>query len=457
MELSRPPAPVCVVSQFAANATNHVDTLSNELSSPPAKLDGPMEPQYAYKVTLVLASVLEKMANTPVPSNSISTVFDANTPPKIGVQQYLERIFKYTMCSGECYVLALIYIDRFRKTAMQLTPFNIHRVIITSVMLAAKFFEDAYYNNAYFAQVGGVPTVEINQMELDFLFYVSFRLHVPTHEYQSYRTLFHNRIVSAETPTTNPTAHMVEDVPRTPQSSQVGVSGGRNATDTPPTQKQATESLPDPQQTQVTKPAVAPQQSWPQQQQQQQWSGGNQQVSWQQQQQSSRQEHSNQQEYSSKSPSEQQQNQQNSSQEYNRQQDYNGNNPYGSNAAVRNERQQGEQQWDRPWQASGTNGVFNNNTVGMHGQDPQYAQGVGNDDRNLAAGAYNAVWKTKPVYTGNDYNSAAPVYPNGMENQAAHNGGGNGFFSGQDTEMGGGESHESTHKASVGGANNGTP
>jgi hypothetical protein len=98
-------------------------------------LNLPMEPQYAYRVTLVLASVLEKMAKTSLQSNSFNTVFDANVPPKIGVQQYLERIFKYTMCSGECYVLALIYIDRFRKSAMQLTPYNIHRIIITSVML----------------------------------------------------------------------------------------------------------------------------------------------------------------------------------------------------------------------------------------------------------------------------------------------------------------------------------
>jgi hypothetical protein len=58
-------------------------------------------------------------------------------------------------------------------------------------------------------QVGGVPTAEINQMELDFLFYVSFRLHVPTDEFQSYRTLFHGRIVSAEKPMENPSLSMM--------------------------------------------------------------------------------------------------------------------------------------------------------------------------------------------------------------------------------------------------------
>jgi hypothetical protein len=73
-------------------------------------------------------------------------------------------------------------------------------------------------------QVGGVPTAEINQMELDFLFYVSFRLHVPTDEFQSYRTLFHGRIVSAEKPMENPSLPMMGYSNR--QYSNAGVSNG---------------------------------------------------------------------------------------------------------------------------------------------------------------------------------------------------------------------------------------
>jgi hypothetical protein len=82
-------------------------------------------------------------------------------------------------------------------------------------------------------QVGGVPTAEINQMELDFLFYVSFRLHVPTDEFQSYRTLFHGRIVSAEKPMENPSLPMMgyskpQDTTSSnnAQYANVGVSNG---------------------------------------------------------------------------------------------------------------------------------------------------------------------------------------------------------------------------------------
>jgi len=47
-----------------------------------------------------------------------------------------------------------------------------------SIMLAAKFFDDAYYNNAYYAKVGGVLVSEMNSLEVEFLFRLNFSLHV---------------------------------------------------------------------------------------------------------------------------------------------------------------------------------------------------------------------------------------------------------------------------------------
>lgn len=51
-------------------------------------------------------------------------------------------------------MLGLIYMDRFiQRNDFALTSLNVHRVAITSVMVAAKFFDDQYYNNAYYAKV----------------------------------------------------------------------------------------------------------------------------------------------------------------------------------------------------------------------------------------------------------------------------------------------------------------
>jgi hypothetical protein len=68
-----------------------------------------------------------------------------------------------------------------------LTELNVHRVVITAILLAAKFFDDAYYNNAYYSKVGGVLVSEMNGLEVDFLFRINFSLHVTPEVFEKYK------------------------------------------------------------------------------------------------------------------------------------------------------------------------------------------------------------------------------------------------------------------------------
>lgn len=142
-------------------------------------------------VVRVLGAVLEKLvaanANLAKVDPGQVTKFHALKAPAIGIVQYLERIHKYASCSTECFILALIYIDRLiQANNFLLTELNVHRVAITSILLAAKFFDDAYYNNAYYAKVGGVLISEMNRLEVEFLFRINFSLHVSPDLYNKY-------------------------------------------------------------------------------------------------------------------------------------------------------------------------------------------------------------------------------------------------------------------------------
>ena len=53
-------------------------------------------------------------------------------------------------------------------------------------MIAAKFFDDKYYNNEYYAKVGGINKAEINLLEIEFLFLLDFALHVSSELFFSY-------------------------------------------------------------------------------------------------------------------------------------------------------------------------------------------------------------------------------------------------------------------------------
>jgi len=100
----------------------------------------------------VLACVLNQLClrndRLPMSQKGLSK-FHALRPPAISIKDYLQRVAKYAACSGECFVLALVYIDRIIQSnpTFVVNSLNIHRLLITSIMLAAKFFDDQYFNN----------------------------------------------------------------------------------------------------------------------------------------------------------------------------------------------------------------------------------------------------------------------------------------------------------------------
>ncbi len=49
-----------------------------------------------------------------------------------------------------------------------------------------KFHFDSYYDNSFYAQVGGLSLDELNDLELDFLKMLDYRLYVSAGEYRRY-------------------------------------------------------------------------------------------------------------------------------------------------------------------------------------------------------------------------------------------------------------------------------
>lgn len=180
---------------------------------------------------IVLSSVLQKLVNGNDRNHREKaervTKFHALRPPSISVKDYLHRICKYASCSAECFVLALVYIDRLIQQAdFTISSLNIHRVVVTSVMLAAKFFDDHYYNNAYYAKIGGVPCLEMNALELEFLFLINFSLYVEPQSYNKYYSELCNHafLVSPSASWTLGTARLADNTARPSSSSTTNES-----------------------------------------------------------------------------------------------------------------------------------------------------------------------------------------------------------------------------------------
>ncbi|XP_023534097.1 cyclin-U1-1-like [Cucurbita pepo subsp. pepo] len=108
--------------------------------------------------------------------------------PAISILKYLERIYKYTNCSPSCLVVGFVYIDRLihRHPNSLVISLNVHRLLVTSVMVASKILDDVHYNNAFYARVGGVNKVELNKLELELLFLLDFGVTVSSRAFETY-------------------------------------------------------------------------------------------------------------------------------------------------------------------------------------------------------------------------------------------------------------------------------
>jgi hypothetical protein len=54
-------------------------------------------------------------------------------------------------------------------------------------MLSAKFLDDIFYNNAFYAKLGGVTPLEMNTLEIEFLKLINFSLFVTFDSYNQYK------------------------------------------------------------------------------------------------------------------------------------------------------------------------------------------------------------------------------------------------------------------------------
>ncbi|CAN4104817.1 unnamed protein product [Withania somnifera] len=108
--------------------------------------------------------------------------------PNISIPKYLERLYKYTNCSPSCFIVGYVYIDRLghKYPDSLLVSLNVHRLLVTSVMVASKMLDDAHYNNAFYARVGGVSNAELNKLELELLFLLDFGVNVSARVFESY-------------------------------------------------------------------------------------------------------------------------------------------------------------------------------------------------------------------------------------------------------------------------------
>ena len=135
----------------------------------------------------LLTDICEESSKDKDTNNKLIKPFISKKIPSISIEKYLERLISHTKMEISTLILILIYIDKICKNnKFRLNYFNIHKLIVTSMLISIKYNEDDFFSNSFYAKVGGVSITELNHLEYEFLSLIDFELYVDEDLFSKY-------------------------------------------------------------------------------------------------------------------------------------------------------------------------------------------------------------------------------------------------------------------------------
>jgi hypothetical protein len=106
----------------------------------------------------------------------------------ITVEDYLNRLITSFSINNAVIISAIIYLERLQ---MNINIYNIHKLLLVSLLLSSKFLEDENYKNIYWARYGGISLADLNKLEKLYLIKIKNSLYIHTIEfYNKFNEIF---------------------------------------------------------------------------------------------------------------------------------------------------------------------------------------------------------------------------------------------------------------------------
>jgi len=104
---------------------------------------------------------------------------EGNIPDEEAMHEHLRTLHERAEFSAECFVVALLYMERlFMKASLPPLRSNWQSLILTALVLAAKVWDDTGSSNAEFSSACELPLRDVNCMEARFLNLIDWNVRV---------------------------------------------------------------------------------------------------------------------------------------------------------------------------------------------------------------------------------------------------------------------------------------
>lgn len=137
------------------------------------------------RLDYAMATVLD-VARSECADRCQRTCFHAKRAPSISLLDYVTRIRRYLHCSDEVLILSLVFMNRMTtlNPPMEVGQQSCHRLLITSVLVSMKYYDDVFPGNKYSSCVFGISLGELNSLEAEFVRLLDWHLYVDIPEYK---------------------------------------------------------------------------------------------------------------------------------------------------------------------------------------------------------------------------------------------------------------------------------
>lgn len=141
-----------------------------------------------YSIVKTVAHRLTDFIVDDVISDGYLDVFCGSNIPKISISAYVFHMERHAQCSHECYIIAMILINRLTTNipTLTLTKLNVHRLFLTALLIAIKLHDDDCFKNSYYAKIGGISPAEFQKLEIIFLELLNYDIFVSSQTYNKF-------------------------------------------------------------------------------------------------------------------------------------------------------------------------------------------------------------------------------------------------------------------------------
>lgn len=144
------------------------------------------------KINKILTIVLEENKTLKNYKEKLSLqknmAFTSYNKPSLSIKDYLYRIQSYSEAEDNTIIIGLMYIDRIcEHSSVILTPYNIHRIIFVSILMAIKYNEDICFDYEFYAKIAGISMKELKILEREYIDLIKFHFFVGKEEFDKYK------------------------------------------------------------------------------------------------------------------------------------------------------------------------------------------------------------------------------------------------------------------------------